>query len=182
MKNIFNKMKRGFTLVELLVVIGVIGVLAAGLVAVINPADRIAAANDAKVLGDMSQIIGAINAYAASNNGNFPVVTTPTNSATSWAAPLSLLSNELTTFPAGLPLYTYGATCSATSCKVSVSLKALKNRQNGATTYTYGAACWWVNSTAGTGTGSILTPASLAGLGSNVSQATTQTTTAGVCP
>lgn len=70
---IMKSVKKGFTLVELLVVIGVLGVLAAGLVVVINPADKIAQANDAKVKNDMSQIASAGKRYSATS-GNWPKV------------------------------------------------------------------------------------------------------------
>lgn len=125
MRNIFNRVKRGFTLVELLVVIGVIGVLAAGLVAVINPADRVAAANDAKVIADMNQLAGALQAYAASNGGSYPVIAGGTGA--NWNTVVAAVPNELsvTSIP-GAATYSYGWSCSTTSCKLSVQQKSKK--------------------------------------------------------
>lgn len=66
------KFKIGFTLIELLVVMAVLAVLAAGLFAVIDPLDKIAVANDTKVISDISQIANASQTYAA-RNGTYPV-------------------------------------------------------------------------------------------------------------
>lgn len=63
---------KGFTLVELLVVMGIIAVIASGLVIAINPFDKVARANDAKVQNDISQISVALAAFVASNNGYYP--------------------------------------------------------------------------------------------------------------
>ncbi|OGD00273.1 hypothetical protein A2701_02285 [Candidatus Amesbacteria bacterium RIFCSPHIGHO2_01_FULL_47_34] len=64
--------KRGFTLIELLVVIGVLAVIAAGVVALINPQDKIAQANDTRVLNDIGQYGTALQAFASQNNGLYP--------------------------------------------------------------------------------------------------------------
>ncbi len=53
----------GFTLVELLVVMGVIGTLAAGLVVVINPAAMVGKARDAQRKSDFNQIQKALELY-----------------------------------------------------------------------------------------------------------------------
>ncbi|KKU64644.1 MAG: hypothetical protein UX86_C0006G0012 [Candidatus Amesbacteria bacterium GW2011_GWC1_47_15] len=60
--------KKGFTLIELLVVIGVLAVIAAGVVALINPQDKIAQANDSKVINDIGQYATALQSYSAQNN------------------------------------------------------------------------------------------------------------------
>lgn len=66
-------MKKGFTLVELLIVIAVLGVLAAGVVAAVNPLKRINQANDTKVKNDVGTIALAMNAYF-SQIGSYPTV------------------------------------------------------------------------------------------------------------
>ena len=67
-----SKFKRGFTLIELLVTIGILAVVAAGVVALLNPRDKILQANDAKVQNDIGQVATAAQAYAAVNNGAYP--------------------------------------------------------------------------------------------------------------
>jgi len=57
--------RKAFTLVELLIVITVLGILAATILTVVNPQDKINAANDAKVQNDINQIINALQTYAA---------------------------------------------------------------------------------------------------------------------
>ncbi|OGD08880.1 hypothetical protein A2397_05955 [Candidatus Amesbacteria bacterium RIFOXYB1_FULL_44_23] len=67
------KMKKGFTLIELLVVIGVLAVLMAGVVALINPQDKIRQANDSKIMSDVGQLATALQSYAAQQaNGSYP--------------------------------------------------------------------------------------------------------------
>lgn len=65
--------KFGFTLVELLIVITVLGILAATILTVVNPQDKINAANDAKVQQDANQLINALQTYAAQDvAGKYP--------------------------------------------------------------------------------------------------------------
>ena len=66
-------MKRisGFTLVELLIVIALLGVLAAAVLAAINPLEQANRARDAKMRSDASQLLAAIDRYYVSAN-HFP--------------------------------------------------------------------------------------------------------------
>jgi len=117
--------KKGFTLIELLVVMGVLAVLAAGLVVAINPADKLKAANDAKVQSDISQIATAANAYATSKNGFYPANQTDLtgngdlSSAVSAPTGYTAYAFALTPSPC-----TGGTTC--TSIIVSGQLKSQK--------------------------------------------------------
>ncbi len=130
----FYKLKRAFTLVELLVVMGVLAVLAAGLIAVLNPADRVNQANDTKILADISQVQGGAQAYAANNSGSYP-----TTAAWSQADLGTDLAGELTILPAAVTGRTYVATCIATGCKFSVTL--LSNKSISTCTTQTGSAC-----------------------------------------
>ncbi len=59
---------KGFTLIELMVVIGIIGVLAAGLVATINPFTQFAKARDARRKSDLKTIVTLLEQYYNDNN------------------------------------------------------------------------------------------------------------------
>ena len=60
MKNTFSK---GFTLVELLIVITILAALAAAVVVVLNPAELLAQARDAQRLSDMTTMRDSINLF-----------------------------------------------------------------------------------------------------------------------
>jgi len=64
------KRKHGFTLVELLVVIGIIALLIAMLLPTLNKARE--AANRVKCMSNLRQIGGGFYIYAAENHGDFP--------------------------------------------------------------------------------------------------------------
>ena len=64
-------MKKGFTLIELVVVIAILGVLAAVLVTVIDPLDKIKSANDSGVVSAIIQVGKANDSFAANNNNKY---------------------------------------------------------------------------------------------------------------
>jgi len=64
--------ERGFTLVELLIVIAIIGILAGGVMFVLNPSAQMAKARDAIRKSDLRQISTALEVYYASH-GSYPV-------------------------------------------------------------------------------------------------------------
>lgn len=64
-----SKRARGFTLIEILVVIGIIAILAAIVIIAINPARQFAQARDTERTSDVSAISNAIGQYIADHKG-----------------------------------------------------------------------------------------------------------------
>lgn len=74
-------MKKGFTLVELLIVIGILAILTAAVVVVLNPAQLLAQARDSQRMSDLSSLRSAITLYLAT--ASVPDVTYGVTGATS---------------------------------------------------------------------------------------------------
>jgi type IV pilus assembly protein PilA len=64
--------KKGFTLLEVLLVIGLIAILAGIVVVAINPARQITQANDTQRSSDVTAILNAVWQYTIDNNGTLP--------------------------------------------------------------------------------------------------------------
>jgi len=77
MKNKIKEMK-GFTLVELLIVIALIAILSVAVLATINPIEQSNKARDAAMKNDAAEVLGALERYYASQNA-YPwnIVDTP---------------------------------------------------------------------------------------------------------
>lgn len=85
---------RGFTLVELLIVIALLGVIATIVIAAINPIEQANRATDAGMKADASQIVSAIQRYYTSH-GQYPweVVTPGTYGSSDVAFDFASASN-----------------------------------------------------------------------------------------
>ena len=71
-KNVSSANKKGFTLIELLVVIGILAVLLAITIIAINPARQFANANNTARRSAVTQVLNALGAYVAENQGALP--------------------------------------------------------------------------------------------------------------
>jgi prepilin-type N-terminal cleavage/methylation domain-containing protein len=67
-----KKTQQGFTLVELLVVIGILTILLAIVLIAINPARQFSQANNTQRRSDVLALLNAIDEYMADNNGQLP--------------------------------------------------------------------------------------------------------------
>jgi prepilin-type N-terminal cleavage/methylation domain-containing protein len=102
------KKTRGFTLIEILVVIGIIAILAAVVIIAINPARQFAQARNSQRESNVNTILNAIGQNLADNRGIFTcgAVTLAANTASS-----TIVTAAGGTLPAGLPATTINLSC-----------------------------------------------------------------------
>lgn len=94
--------KQGFTLVELLVAIGIFGVLIAITIVAINPGRQFSRANNSKRQSDVATLLDALGQYSAENSGRLPAtITTTPKTISSTGADLCalLIPNYLSVLP-----------------------------------------------------------------------------------
>lgn len=67
-----QKTKNGFTLIEILLVIGIIAVLATVVIVALDPAKRFGDAKNSRRLSDIQSILSAVEQYIVDNKGSLP--------------------------------------------------------------------------------------------------------------
>ena len=72
--------KKGFTLVEMLIVIAIVAIVVLIVIATINPIEQLHKAQDSANLANAENLMGAIERYHASNEGEHPKIQIFTNS------------------------------------------------------------------------------------------------------
>jgi len=133
MKNVHQRRskKGGFTLIEILVVIGIIAILAAIVIIAINPTRQFAQARNAQRESNVETILNAIGQNIVDNKGTFTCTTgTPITTATTTIGNASgniNLSNCLvpTYIPTSIPTDPNGGTAENTGYTIASSSSRL---------------------------------------------------------
>lgn len=104
-------MKKGFTLIELILIISILGILSVGVLTALNPIAQIQKANDAKRKSDISQVQRALELYYQDNNA-YPASTSDfkisiNGSAVAWGSSWEPYINVLPQDPVSTNVYIY---------------------------------------------------------------------------
>jgi prepilin-type N-terminal cleavage/methylation domain-containing protein len=67
-----SKIVSGFTFLEMLIVVAIIGILATVMMVIVNPAHQLAKARDTQRESDIYSIVATIQQYAAEHSGTLP--------------------------------------------------------------------------------------------------------------
>ena len=130
------KQQAGFTMIELLIVIGILGILAVAVLAAINPIEQINRGRDTGSRSDAEQLISAIDRYYAFN-GYYPWQTGASdvgNVAIAWT---HFEDTTLTDSGGTCPVAEKLGTASTAGCTGADELKQSFVERVSATTYNY---------------------------------------------
>ncbi len=136
--------QRGFTLIEVLLVVAIIAILAGIVIIAVNPSKQIADSQNAQRSSDVSTILNAVYQYALDNNGTLPatITTTATEVCSTTGATCSANSKVdlgvLTTNSKYVVSIPKDPKCASVCSTVGTGYKILKNSNNRVTvTATY---------------------------------------------
>lgn len=96
---------QGFTLIEVLLVMGIIAILAAIVIVAVNPARQFAQARNSQRRSGVQTILNAVNQNMIDNNGNFECAASlPDASSTISSGDLDICDCLVPTYAAELPV------------------------------------------------------------------------------
>lgn len=111
------KNKKGFTLVEVLLVVVIIAVLAAIVIVAINPGRQIAQANNTQRSSDVKTLLDAVHEYGIDNRGTLPAAITGTATEVGSAVgSVDICSLLVPTYVAAMPFDPNATGAHWTSC------------------------------------------------------------------
>lgn len=113
MKKTLNR--KGFTLIEVLLVIVIIAILAAIVIVAINPGRQISQANNTQRRSDVSTLLNAVHQYSIDNRGTLPANITATAANVSNAG-TDICADIVPTYVAALPFDPTATGAHFTSC------------------------------------------------------------------
>lgn len=118
-----NSYKKGFTLIEMLVVIAIIAILATVVFVALDPVRRFADARNSRRWNDVNSILTAVHQFIVDNDGDLPSALTASQSATEIGTCVSCdnLTTDLATYLISLPLDPTDGTTAETSYFVAVN-------------------------------------------------------------
>jgi len=109
--------KKGFTLIEVLLVIVIISILAGIVIVAINPARQIAQSNNTQRDADVKAILDSVAEYAIDNRGSLPAsITTAALEMGSGAGLVNICADLVPTYLSAMPYDPTNTTASYTSC------------------------------------------------------------------
>ena len=153
----FLKSGHGFTLIEILITLALIGVMATGIIVVLNPLVQLQKAQDAKRKSDLSQIQKAVEQYYQ-DNGSYPPKFAATDyrikaldgSVVNWGDPWLPYMANLPADPNSSKNYVYNSTSNGQTYYIYASLDRGANDPQ---VCNNGAACSSLPAGASCGTG-----------------------------
>lgn len=101
---------RGFTLIEVLIVIGIIAILAAIVLVAINPGRQFGQANNTQRQSNLAAILNAVGQYTVDNRGALPPGISTTKAEISEALCTALVPTYLPSLPSDPKSNSLGAT------------------------------------------------------------------------